>query len=597
MDAKKQLHRIPHSPGVYIMKNGEGETIYIGKAKDLRKRVGSYFHKTPAEGKTAALIRSVETVETIMTDNENEALLLESNLIKKYRPKYNIELKDTQKYPYIKVTSEKYPRIIKTRIKKDDGALYFGPYTSVKTINRTIRTITELFPIRRCSTRLKNGAPKKPCLNYHLGRCEGPCAGNIDKTYYDRLVHEVVLFLRGCNGELLNRLKEQMQQEASNKRFERALILRERYRALKDLLGEQKVTTPGMENEDIVGISRHGRTYSIVLLKKRSGRIIQKADWIVQSDMGPETALEEFLDFYYEDNEDVPAYILLPFEVENAHMTAAFLQERFKRSICILVPKRGVKKRLISLASKNAAQRMEEEFLRYDPADAAGALKTALGLDRAPLNIEAFDISTILGYYPVASMVRFSSGRPDKRSYRKYRIRYSGMNDTAMMEEAVARRYQRLLNEKKPLPDLVLVDGGVPQANAARRVLTSLGLGELPVAGLAKREEVVFVPGRRSPLVMEDRNPALRLLMAVRNEAHRFAHDYQKNLRITENLKSILMTIPGIGPGLAGKILSVLGQEEITIESLGSINGIGKKRAVSVYRALKERVETAVKPT
>lgn len=592
METKKQISGIPGSTGVYIMKNNAGEIVYIGKAKNLRRRVGSYFQKTPSDEKTAALVRSVETVETIMTDNETEALMLESNLIKKHRPKYNIELKDNQKYPYIKVTSEKYPRIIKTRIRKNDGALYFGPYTSAKAINRTIRTITELFPIRRCSTRLDGRFRGHPCLNYHLGRCEGPCGGSVDEAYYDRLVHEVVLFLRGQNGELLNRLKEEMKNEADGRRFERALALKERYQALEKLLGEQKVTTPGKENEDIIGIARHGRTYSIVLLKKRNGRIIGKADWIVQSELGRETALEEFLDLYYEDKEDVPEHIILPFEVENAHITAAFLRERYKRRVGILVPKRGVKKKLTALASKNALQRLEEEFYRYDPADAAVALKTALGLERAPMNIEAFDISTILGYYPVASMVRFSSGRPDKRSYRKYRIRYSGINDVAMMEEVVARRYQRLLNEKKPLPDLVLVDGGVPQANAARRVLRSLGIGELPVAGLAKREEVVFIPGRKRAVVMEDRNPALRLLMAVRNEAHRFAHDYQKNLRIREGLKSSLMAIPGIGPGLAGRILSELGDREITVDTLGSINGIGKKRAFSVYRSLSGSPET-----
>ena len=593
METKKQISGIPGSAGVYIMKNNAGKIVYIGKAINLRRRVGSYFQKTPSDEKTAALVRSVETVETIITDNETEALMLESNLIKKHRPKYNIELKDNQKYPYIKVTSEKYPRIIKTRIRKNDGALYFGPYTSAKAINRTIRTITELFPIRRCSTRLDDRSRGQPCLNYHLGRCEGPCRGSVDKAYYDRLVHEVVLFLRGQNGELLNRLKEEMKAEADGRRFERALALKERYQALEKLLGEQKVTTPGKENEDIIGTARRGHTYSIVLLKKRNGKIIGKADWIVQSEMGRETALEEFLDLYYEDKEDVPEYILLPFEVENAHITAAFLRERHKRRVGILVPKRGVKRKLTALASKNALQRLEEEFYRYDPADAAVALKTALGLERAPTNIEAFDISTILGHYPVASMVRFSNGRPDKRSYRKYRIRYSGINDVAMMEEVVARRYQRLLNEKKQLPDLVLVDGGVPQSNAARRVLRSLGIGEIPVAGLAKREEVVFIPGRKSAVVMEDRNPALRLLMAVRNEAHRFAHDYQKNLRIREGLKSSLMAIPGIGPGLAGRILSELGDREITVDTLGSINGIGRKKAFSVYRSLSSGLETA----
>jgi excinuclease ABC subunit C len=587
-----KISNIPPRPGVYIMKNSRDEILYIGKAKNLRKRVSSYFQKRPADIKTASLVTVIAAVETIITDNEIEALLLESNLIKQYRPKYNIELKDNQKYPYIKVTSEDFPRLVKTRIKKDDGALYFGPYTSAKSINRTIRTITEVFPIRRCSRKLHNIVLQNlvlpsPCLNYHLGRCAGPCSGAIDKAGYSRIVREVVLFLKGQNSELLHHIKSEMEREAAQQRYEQALLLKQRYQALKTLLGEQKVTTPGEENEDIVGTARSEGTYSIVILKKRNGRVVGKRDWIIQSGMEKEEVVEQFLDIYYSDTEDIPQSILLPFEIENAPITGLFLRKRSKKAVRVYTPKRGVKKRLIDLASKNARQRLEEEYYRYNPIDAVEALREALDLDSKPSRIEAFDISTILGEFPVASMVKFVDGLPEKRSYRKFRIRYTGIkSDVQMMSEAVARRYQRLLNEQKPLPDLILVDGGKPQVNAAHTVLVALCLEEVPVAGLAKREELVYTPGRKKPFVMEKSNEALRLLMAIRNEAHRFAHTYHRNLRISEGLKSRLTSIPGIGDVLAKSILASLGEGEITVDSLKRIKGVGAKRALEIYNTL-----------
>lgn len=597
MKTVEKIKNIPQKPGVYIMKNSGDEILYIGKAKNLRKRVSSYFQKSHSDEKTASLVRAIASVETIITDNEIEALMLESNLIKQHRPKYNIELKDNEKYPYIKVTVEDFSRIVKTRIKKNDGALYFGPYTSAKSINRTIRTITEVFPIRRCSRKLHNDVSFAPCLNYHLGRCAGPCSGTVDKERYDRLVREVVLFLKGQNSELLNHIKNEMQREAQHQRYEQALVLKERYQALENLLGEQKVTTPGEENEDIIGIAGSEGIYSVLMLKKRNGRIVGKNDWIVRSDMGLEEVAEQFLDIYYSETEDIPESILLPMEIENAAITGKYLRERSKKAVRIVTPKRGVKKRLIDLASKNAGQRLEEEYYRYDPADAVAALQAVLDLDHKPSSIEAFDISTILGEYSVASMVKFVNGWPQKRSYRKYRIRYTGdANDVLMIREAVARRYQRLINEKKSLPDLVLVDGGKPQVNAAFRVLSDLGLERIPVAGLAKKEELIFIPGRKNAVVMERGDDALRLLMAIRNEAHRFAHAYHKNLRISEGLKSRLLEIPKIGDVLATGILSLLRDGDITVDSLKQIKGIGEKRALEVYNAistLKDRESTA----
>ena len=585
-----RINTIPQKPGVYVMKSSYNEILYIGKAKNLRKRVSTYFHKKPADGKTASLVQGVCEVETIITDNEIEALMLESNLIKQHRPKYNIELKDNQKYPYIKVTTEDFPRIIKTRIKKDDGALYFGPYTSAKSLNRTIRTITELFPIRRCSKNLQNGRSYTPCLNYHLGRCIGPCSGAVDRERYNKLVREVVLFLKGQNIELLHHIKREMEREAEQQRFEHALLLKERYQALQNMLDEQKVTTQGEENDDFIGIADWGYEYCIVLLRRRKGRIVGKKDWIVPGDMEPEEVIEQFLDLYYGETEDIPHTIFLPFVVENAPITRQFLQGKTNKAVRILTPKRGVKKRLIDLASKNARQRLEEEYYRYDPADAVETLEGELSLDHKPSCIEGFDISTILGEFSVASMVMFVDGKPVKQRYRKYRIRYtSEQNDVMMIAEAVARRYQRLLNEKKPLPDLILVDGGKPQVNAAHTVLSDLGLAQIPVVGLAKREEHVYIQGKKNPVVMEKGNKALRLLMAIRNEAHRFAHSYHESLRTSEGLTSKLMSIPGIGVVLARSILSSLENGEITVNSLMRIKGIGKKRAAEIYNTLQRK--------
>jgi len=578
------------------MKDRAEHIIYIGKAKDLNKRVSSYFQKKPFERKTAALVSQVKSVETILTDNEIEALILESNLIKTHRPRFNIELKDNQKYPYIKITNERLPRITKTRIKKDDGARYFGPFPNVKYINRTIKTITDIFPIRRCKYHSDGKKPSAPCMNFSLGKCFCPLLLEGGEADYEKIVQQVVLFLKGQNKTLLTSLKNEMENESKNRDYEKAIQLRDRYVAVKHLLSDQKINTGDTDDEDIFGIAQSGDHFNVTLFIKRDGKLIGKTDFSVTDQSTGEDVLGEFLDLYYEESADPPRTVILPFKVEGMETLRGYLTKKFGRTVTVTVPKKGMKKRLVELATKNAHEKLKEDIYQYTPQNALEALRSVLGLKSAPAVIEAFDIATILGNFSVASMVRFQKGVPDKSGYRRFKIRYvSEQNDVAMMKEAVARRCQRLLNESKPLPDLILVDGGKPQLNAALQVLGALRIAQVPVIGLAKKEEEIFTPGRKYPILLERNSDALRLLMAVRNEAHRFAHTYHASMREKDAVVSRLTQIPGVGDALVRRILSSnlkLG-EEVTVDQLKTIEGIGEKKAREISEALARKTTSA----
>jgi excinuclease ABC subunit C len=592
MELRERIKQFPHKSGVYIMKDGSDGIIYIGKAKDLNKRVASYFQKKPSERKTAALVSQVKSVDTILTDNEIEALILESNLIKEHRPKFNIELKDNQKYPYIKITNERIPRITKTRIKKDDGALYFGPYPNVKYINRTIKTITDIFPLRRCAYSSDGKKPSTPCMNFYLGKCSCPLLIEGTTEEYETLVQQAVLFLKGQNRTLLSSLKSEMEKEAKNRRFEKAIQLRDRYVAVENMLTDQKINTGAADNEDIFGIAQSGDFFNVTLLIKRDGKLIGKTDFSVQDQSAREDVLGEFLDLYYGQSADSPRTVILPFPVDEMSTLKRYLTHKSGKNVTIIVPKKGMKKRLVDLATKNAHEKLKEELYQYTPQNALGALRDVLGLESAPAVIEAFDIATILGNFSVASMVRFRNGVPDKSGYRRFKIRYvSDQNDVAMMKEAVARRYQRLLNESKPLPDLILVDGGKPQLNAALHVLESLNISRIPVIGLAKKEEEIYTRGRAYPILLERRSDALRLLMSIRDEAHRFANRYHVSMRSKSAVVSRLARVPGIGDALVRRILASklrLG-EDVTVDQLKKIEGIGEKKAKEIWHALTKK--------
>jgi len=585
----ERIKTIPARPGVYIMKDSAGAIIYIGKAKDLKKRVTSYFQKKFVERKTEALVSHVYSIETILTDNEVEALILESTLIKQHRPWFNIELKDNNRYPYIKITKDEFPQLLKTRIKKEDGSLYFGPYPNVKYINRTLKTITDVFPIRRCGRKFEAGRKSSPCINYYLGKCICPLMGKIGSEEYRSLVDQVILFLKGQNSQLLTRIKREMEEAAEKKNFEKAIYLRDRYTALNKILEDQKVSTGGGEDEDIFGIANSGDSYYVTILIKRDGKIIGKRDFAVENRSGEEDVLGHFLGLYYADSMDIPGEIILPFRTGGMSTLESYLKQVQGKTVPIRIPQRGVKKRLIDLAYRNARQRIREMLFHYNPQSSLLELKKLLGLGHVPHQIEGFDIATLLGSFSVASMVRFRDGLPDKQNYRRFKIRFvDEQNDVEMMKEAVARRYQRLLNEKKPLPDLILVDGGKPQVNAAHEILTDLDLTSIPLVGLAKQQEEIFPYGRMNPIVLEKRSDALRMLMAIRDEAHRFAHSYHVKMRGKEATLSKLVKIQGLGDALLQKLLAsgVSLNREVNAQELRKVPGIGEKRAQRIANAL-----------
>jgi excinuclease ABC subunit C len=453
-----------------------------------------------------------------------------------------------------------------------------------------LKSISDIFPVRRCRVNLDKHPRSTPCLNYHLKKCSCPCCGYVDREEYAEMVRQVILFLRGQSSTLLEVVEEEMKNEARRQNYERAIELRERYRAIEHLLAEQKITTMAGENEDILGVSFEDNTYAFTVMRKRKGMIIGKNDYTVHDRVGLGDVLEQFLLLFYEDSADLPDSILLPFNTGATTNLEAYFHRRFQRHIRIYSPQKGMKRRLVEMACRNAEQYRREEIFRIEPSRALRELQSVLSLRSEPRVIEAFDIATMLGSFSVASMIRFTGGKPDKKQYRKYRIRYvDEQNDVEMIREAVARRYQRLLNEGEPLPDLVLVDGGRQQVDGAHDILDGLGLGEMPLIGLAKRYEDIYRPDNDEPLRLEKRNEALRLLMAMRNEAHRFANTYHISLRSKDALLTKLKTLPGIGDVLADAILRALQDADtVTLEVLASVRGLGEKKAGLVYALLKE---------
>ncbi|MGQ9615436.1 MAG: excinuclease ABC subunit UvrC [Spirochaetota bacterium] len=590
-DISKTINNLPQKPGVYLMKDREGNILYIGKAKNIKKRVSSYFHHKNAGLKTEAMVSHIDTIDTIITDNEVEALILENNLIKKYKPRFNIELKENNTYPYLKITNETFPRLLKTRIRVNDSGLYFGPYTRVKYLNRTIKTLTDIFPIRRCKANLDRVKKSSPCINYYLGKCACPCCGLIDPASYSDIVNQVIYFLKGQNQQLINHIRQEMEKEAKNKRFEQAIQLRERLKALKHLFSEQKITTDQNEDQDIIGIAEYTGGYTVTMLLKRKGNIIGKRDFSIGSEESRDDVVKQFLTLAYDQISDLPTEILLPFHLEDEKILESYFKKKYGKSIHIAVPVRGVKKRLVELAFRNASQKSSEKMFAHDSVEGVRILKKVLSLKKTPRLIEAFDVANTLGYLGVAGMVRFSDGVPDKSNYRRFRIKFvEQQNDVEMLKEATARHYQRILNEKGELPDLVLVDGGSPQVQGVRQVLDALGLENIPLLGLAKKHEEIYTDSGSSPLRLEKSNHALRLLMAIRDEAHRFANAYHIKLRGRKALSSELLSIRGIGEKLTHTILKSIDKgQPLTLDSLMKIKGVGKKRAMEILKIFQKK--------
>lgn len=593
------LSSLPDLPGVYLMKDGSEEVIYVGKALSLRKRVRQYFQSPKnLSPKTKTLVRHIENLEYIITDTEVDALVLEANLIKKYRPRYNVRLKDDKRYPYVKVTvNSKYPRIFLTRRRLMDGALYFGPYTNAGAIRKTLDVISQVFKIRRCRQPL-NEKKARPCLDYHIKRCYAPCVGKISEKEYMENVQEAIKFLKGETSGLVKQLEQRMHDLASRHEFEAAAEIRDQLEAVK-VLSQQQIATSGTDDRDIIAAVQDGDTVYIQIFYVRHGNMVGRADLAMSSAEGTALAdvVSQFIKQYYLDS-PIPPEILIQYEIPDHDLITSWLKQRSGREVNINVPQRGDKKKMLDMALRNAEMTMRANQLKAAVAseslESLKELQSLLSLPSVPLYIEGFDISNISGTDAVGSMVVFENGKPSNSKYRQHNIKtVKGIDDFAMMGEVVKRRYSRLRDEKIPFPDLILIDGGPGQLSSAKASLDELGL-EVPMIGLAKRFEHIITTkkGAGEVIVLPHSSPALKLLMHVRDEAHRFAVSSHRRRRSARLTHSILDSVSGIGEAKKKALINYFGSVEkigqATVEELSQIEGINKKLALRILEKFQE---------
>ncbi len=572
---KARLKELPERPGVYLHKNAEGGVIYVGKARNLRSRVQSYLvGRGPRDARISTLIHEIDGIDFVTTNNELEAILLENNLIKSHQPRYNILLRDDKTYPYIKVTiTEDFPRVIFTRrVDRKKGDLYYGPFFA-GTARRLLKLIADQFKLRSCDLDIRDGknALPRPCLYYDMHQCLGPCVvGLTTRDAYREMVDDVVLFLGGKSKELQERLTQRMYRAAEGEKYEIATYYRDLIRTVERVQAEQQVASADEEDADVWGLYEEGSDVAVQLFVIRDGNLVDRRElfWEKVGDYQPSYFLSEVLQRYYQDNLFIPREILLPFDVEDEELLAEWMSSQAGRKVHLRVPQRGRGVDRMELANRNARLSHESRF-RKSQQDrlqiAAQKLVQVLGYDREIERIESFDISNIQGSDSVAGMVVLDRGKFDKNQYRVFNIRsVVGADDFRSMAEAVDRRYRRLLEEGKALPDMILIDGGRGQLNAALAALKKLGIEEMPIAGLAKREEEIYVPEREEPIRLERRDPALQLLQMVRDETHRFAVSSHRRRRSKRILHSELDDFPGIGEK----------RRRLLIERFGSVSGV-----------------------
>jgi len=558
---QEKLKEIPRSAGVYLYKDSAGKTIYIGKAKNLRSRVRSYFQARPFDRKTDALVRQIQDVEFIVTDNEVEALILEATLTKKHKPRYNVNLKDDKSYPHLKLTiNEPFPKAVITRRIQNDGALYFGPFLPASLARKTIDLINRSFQLRTCDIEIDGKAPR-PCLEYHIKRCLGPCVkGLCTPEQYQEAVKDVRLLLEGRNKELADNLEERMMQASANLRYEMAAKYRDLRKTVIRLSEQQKMATSPERDVDIFAYYREGRRLALQLFTMREGHIVGRREFfwedLPEDDFDPASFLSDVLAQYYA-TDYVPKEINVPVDIEDRELLEAALSKRKGRKVRILYAQRGEKRDLIDLGEKNAKLAFEQRFrvLKPDMKLVLEELQETLELPRFPARIESFDISHIQGAENVAGMVVCENGRMNRSEYRKFKIKgVAGSNDVASMRETVFRRYRRVLDEGKPLPDLILIDGGKGQLSGAAEAMRELDLEAIPMVGVVKpplrHREVshLLVKGREDePVYLDSHSLILRLLQMIRDETHRFAVTYHRKRRELRDFTSELTAIPGVG--------------------------------------------------
>ncbi len=588
---RKKIERMPDSPGVYFFKNPRGRVIYVGKARKLVSRVRSYMQAPERlDPKTKALMETVDSVDYIATGNEVEALVLEASMVREYRPRYNIRLKDDKNYPYLKITAnEKFPRLLIVRRVLDDGAEYFGPYTDAGSVRRTLKAIKTIFPLRDCRESFRRRT--RECLNFQIGRCRGPCTGRIDSDEYAAVVRQLRMFLRGHSEALLEELRKSMESLSEKRRYEEASVVRDQIASIRKISERQHAVDPGGADEDAVAIAREGSSACGVVMRIREGRILSSESFMmpIMPTDGILELYEDFFKLYYNTSLDIPPGILTQYDLPDGKLIGRWLKERTGKPVSISVPSRGHRRKLVDLAEKNAASRLLT--LRGRKASAnrmLGDLKKSLALPGTPSRIEAFDISSIQGSMAVGSMVTFVDGRPLKSGYRHFRIRtVEGPDDFAMIREVLLRRLERLKDGKSRRPDLILIDGGKGHVSTAIEAMHESGLTPISVIGLAKRNEEIFVPGGNDPIVLPRRNPGLKLLQRLRDEAHRFAVEYHTKLRSHALVEAGMDGIPGVGEYRKIQLLirfgSLTGLKTATDDEITAVPGIGLSTARKIH--------------
>jgi excinuclease ABC subunit C len=594
-----KLDRFPDAPGVYLMKSKGGEILYIGKANVLADRVRSYFQKgadlTP---KNRLLISHVTDIETMVTRSELEALILENNLIKRHRPRFNVILRDDKNYPYLRLPiKEAFPRFTIVRKVQNDGALYYGPYVPAGALRETLRVIKKVFPLATCTIEI-DGKAERPCIEYEIKRCMAPCVGYQTSKEYHEIVKQARMFLEGRDTELLESYHAQMDAAAEREDFEEAARIRDRIFKIEQTLERQRVAQTEMIDQDVVGLARDGAAADIQLLFVRGGLLVGRKDfhWGNVQDTPDEELIGSVIEQFY--NKDVmpPKQVLLPIALAEADLISQWLSEKKREKVQVLTPERGKKHHLVQLAEENAAAALKDH-LRDEATNRAAAeeLQELFHLKKAPTRIEGFDISNIQGNQGVASMVVWEAGGAKRSEYRKFRIKtVEGADDFASMREVVLRHYSGVKEDQRPLPDLILIDGGIAQLGAAMDALRELGLSRIDIVALAKakgeKEERVFLPGRKNPVILKPSSPATHLLQRIRDESHRFAITYHRKLRSRALLSSKLDDIAGVGPAKRRDLLRYFGSlEALTAASeadLQRVGGVGPHTAKEIRKAL-----------
>jgi excinuclease ABC subunit C len=592
----EQLKQLPANPGVYLMKDAAGKIIYVGKASNLSNRVRSYFQPAAKlEPKTQQQVAEVKELEFFITNSEYEALILENNLIKRYRPFYNIRLKDDKGYPYIKINlREDWPTVSYSREMKNDGARYFGPFTSSWSVKQTLKVLEGIFRFRSCSKPV-TGTDKRPCLKYHLGHCLAPCTGYVTKEEYREAIKQIILFLEGKRDKVVKEFEKEMKAASEALDFERAAQLRDRIGAIRNVIEGQKIAAKVSGDEDAVAFVTDKDQAYVQVFFIRGGKLIGRESFVLTgaNAAAPQEIMASFVKQYYNSATDIPPRLLLQYPIDDKDAIGDWLRQKRKGAVAISVPRQGSKKELVQIVARNAEQGLQQMKVKQFAAPAVMELalkeiQEKLGLPRPPERMECYDISNIQGKEAVGSMVVFENGRAKPSHYRRFRIKtVPEANDYAMLHEVLGRRFKRMAGNQTEshdqetwaiLPDLVLIDGGKGQLHAAQTAMQEVGAGQLAVASLAKENEEVFVPNRSAPIVLPRNSSGLQLLQRMRDEAHRFAVSYFTKVHKKKTFTSLLDNIPGIGPKRKHALLkqfgTVKGIKDASVEALLNVPGM-----------------------